>query len=292
MDYQELNRYIPLDITKADYDPYIIYQIKALDVNSKNELHNYAFFAWHILWMSFLQKTAFFIYKLDPGWVVSHLSSTRNAKEILESANSPYDLSEINEKSLCDVAKNPNVGFHTNKIANIKNFIDRRDHVAHCSGVLDIDEEEFEQTARKSLKYAKEIQDKINPLIFNKLWLPFLEDLKEEEFALVKDAVSEFMRKSFLSIVELEYIFEKHQVDLKDFYKNSALLHLADILIGFGINEEIIEKKKAQILAKEYTHEYYYRMQDELRATSNYIPDLVIAGKNGEKTYIEIKKQR
>ena len=264
-----LSRYIPIDFTSTDNGEFIKYQQLAVYVNTENNLHNYAFLAWHLLWMSFLQKIALFIFKNDEQWIIENFT-TPEAIRTFRNAQTPYCLSTINEKTLCKITGNPNINLHPVEIDDLRHLVESRDHTAHCTGVINHTSKVIESNVEQSLKYAKKIQDKISPMVFEKQWVPFIDNIeKGEGFSLVYDSVTEFFRINYLSIADLEYIAKNHKIKIGEFYNNVCLLPIINLLSSATcteIDSDELDSLEKHIIGMEYSTEDKQKLADELTA--------------------------
>ncbi len=249
--FNELEKYLPLDINKGQNMDYIDYHVRAININSDNNLHTISFFAWHILWMSFMEKVCYFIYNYDKVGLLSVLGIGENQKKILADANSPYDLSVINEKTLCNVARYKMIQWHTNKIRNITELVDHRDHIAHCSGVIDRELSDIEHDMDLCLRYTKEIAEKTTTITLA-IWDKFSDDMStmnpegEREYALVYDAVTNHFSNAYYSAYDILTILKERSYTSADeedeviFSKNLAILHVSLLAESYDIDCGIV----------------------------------------------------
>lgn len=271
--FEELSRYLPRDIYMGDSLEYAAYHARAISINGENNLYTIEYFALHILWMSFLEKITFQLYKENSDNVKLALGNDGVANRILEHASSLYDLSEIKEKKLCEIAKHQYIGYHGNQISNLKELVDKRDHVAHCSGVLDLDQDDILHYAKKCIRYTKDIHAKTENVIL-KNWDDFLSSINgnDAQYSLVHDAVIEFLSNEYISVADIITIIENRPLldstkDEADFRSNLARLQLALIVEDYdlecGIEWEIIAN---DIVAQNITDEQQSIVKDETEA--------------------------
>jgi len=274
----ELAKYLPCDVTSGENTDFRIYHIKALRVNYEEDVYTFEFFAWHILYMSFLQKIAFILYKIDPVETKQLLISQAQIVRILSDARSPYDLSEINEKTLCEITKHAAIGFHSNKTKNLKDIISRRDHIAHCSGVLDLDRDDINNSVNKSLIYAKEIQTGLENTIL-KIWDNFIIKLtaNDNNYSLIHDSVVDFLKDSFLSINDILLILRLNTVSkstssIKNniLSKKIAIMHLAIKGSDFDGEDITADQYIDDIKQHRLSNKQKTWLNDELESSNSY----------------------
>ena len=238
--FVELRRHLPKDVYMGENMVYADYHAQAITINGENSLHTLEYFAFHILWISFMQKITFALYRSDPNNVEIAFSNEGNILRALESAQNLYDLSVINEKKLCDIAKHPIIGFHRNKIDNLVDLINKRDHVAHCSGVLDLDKGDIVNLANTCIRYTKEIDQKLEPQVVSS-WGAFVsESHMSAAYSLFHDAVVEFLRQECLSVSDIESILNSPPL-AGEIAKLDSIgrMHLALIIEDYDIGTEV-----------------------------------------------------
>lgn len=274
--YVELSKYLPRDIYMGESLEYLGYHSRVIDVNGKSKLHTIEYFALHILWMAFMQKVAFDLYRKDPDGVKAAFSSEGNMLRVLQDATVSYDLSVINEKKLCEICKHPEISFRHNKISNLRTLIDKRDHIAHCSGVLDLDQDEIEGLAKQCVRYTKEIHEKVkgNAVLS---WSEFTQASQEQDnqYTLIHDAVVEHVSKQNYSVADIYHILEI-KGEGTDIFEKIALFHAALYVEDYDINTEIDpEIYKNRALSAAVDDEERSKVQDEHEAYINFRIGLV-----------------
>jgi|GEM_PF-6170653 len=270
--FELLARYLPRDVNMGQNLDYVNYHSRAIHVNGENDLYTLEYFAFHILWMSFLEKITHLLYMYDESGVKTALGNDGSANRVLSDSISLYDLSAINEKKLCEITKYPLIGYHGNQIGNLRELVDKRDHIAHCSGVLDLHEEDILQYARRCVRYTMEINDRINVVILAR-WDSFIIFLNgnNQQYSLVHDAVIEYLSRDAVSLVDIETILKMRTIsdsalEESNFRGNLALMQLAFVAEDYDIDLDISENYKATILSHTITEEQKAQVQDENEA--------------------------
>lgn len=272
---EELIKFIPYDIHIGAITEYTEYHARALSVNEESDLHTYSYFAWHIMWMSFLQKITFMLYKYDPNGVVETLGQNEISK--INNIRTPYDLSLINEKKLCEITKHEKIGFHHNKVKNVIELVDKRDSVAHCSGVIDLEHKDVDYYIERSLNFVKELQVKLEDVVASS-WDGFVADLVEHDnqYSLLHDAAIDYISKEHLSIkdmltlVKLRIATEQREIE-KTFTEQVLLLHLVLILEDQGEETSISSTDLfAGLQSSTLSDEQRRIVEDELTAYNHF----------------------
>lgn len=264
---EEISTYIPRDVTKSDNYDYINHYSRAVILNGDSDLFAMSYFAFHILWMSFLQKVTYTLFVDDPDGTKAAFSNEGNVVRELEMSQGLYDLSILNEKKLCYVTKHPLIGWHQNRIANLVNLIEKRDHIAHCSGVLDLDQMDIEDLARKCIRYTDEIQQKLNNVILSR-WKKYLVDTKptaEGGYSLVHDWVVDYMLHEHLSVKDMSSILSA-PMTYGDNFELIALYQLALYAEDLDTSNEYGSDSIKATLIKDADDNLRLQLKDELEA--------------------------
>jgi hypothetical protein len=277
--FEQLTRYLPKDVYMGESMEYASYHSRAISVNGENDLYTLEYFAFHILWVSFMQKVTFLMYNLDQEGVKIAFSNDGSVTRELENAQGLYDLSSLNEKKLCEIAKHPIIGFHRNKIDNMKILVSKRDHVAHCSGVLDIMPEDVVNLANQCLRYTEEIHQKLQSVILNG-WKEFVMKLQidEQQYSLIHDAVVDYLVKEQLSIKDILLILSSipELERSSDFTESITRMQLALIVEDYDLDCEIdSEKFKKLALDIAKSEDQKVQVRDEAEAYVNFRIGLV-----------------
>lgn len=269
-------KYVPRDIYMGESTEYLEYHSRAISVNGKDSLYTIEYFALHILWMSFMQKVVFDLYIIDPNEVKRAFASDGSTMRILEDASISYDLSLIPEKKLCEICKHSDISFRPNKISNLRALIEKRDHIAHCSGVLDLDEDDIENLARQCIRYTEEIHSKIRLHALNN-WHRFLKEVREQQegYTLVHDTVIEHVSRQNYSAADIEYVL-RNDLLMGTQFERIARFHLALYLEDYGVASSIeSDDYKKEALEHATNDEEKSIILDEQEAYTNFKVGLV-----------------
>jgi type I site-specific restriction-modification system R (restriction) subunit len=173
---------------------------------------------------------------------------------------------------LCEITKYPTIGYHANQVDNLRDLIDKRDHIAHCSGVLDLDEEDILSYARKCVKYAQEIHSRIENATLAS-WDEFINLLNDDggQYTLVHDAVIEYLAAEYISVADILTILKKRPLQDSEssetaFKSNLALMQIALIAEDYDTSQELAETLKLSILSHKISEDQLNQVQDENKA--------------------------
>lgn len=271
--FETLSQFLPKDIYMGDSLEYASYHARAVTVNGNNELYTLEYFAFHILWMSYLEKVAFQLFQHDAPGVIHAFGNDGSTTRVLQNALTLYDLSVINERKLCEITKHPLIAYHGNQVSNLRELIDKRDHIAHCSGILDLSGDDIVHYANRCIRAAEDIQRKVSGVTVSK-WVRFIDELNgnDDQYSLVNDVVIEFLRTNFLSIADIKTILEQ-RVTLdsaesdNSFRTNLAYLKLAQIAEDYGADPEVDHQSMMnEILSHHINDEQRSLVKDEIDA--------------------------
>jgi hypothetical protein len=138
-----LAEYLPirmLSTVEDEYRWYLWNSYSALSMDSTSSAASFSIVPFHLLFMLVIQYKALRVSKEMPNehkfaFTFRNLSH-RNHSSLL-SPSSPYDFSNMNERSLLDLFRL--VGAEDDLISDAKSLIDSRNSLAHVSGVIESD---------------------------------------------------------------------------------------------------------------------------------------------------------
>ncbi len=136
-----------------------------IDTYRKNKLlwsYQFSYIAYYMLFLSYLYNVT---WKLKTIWDSSIISNIEAF--IGEDINYIFDLSGIWEDSFCRKINNFIRCLHKNEIDEIANFVQKRNHCAHPSWIIQYNQSEIENLIFKIDEYTEKIQSKINNLLLN-----------------------------------------------------------------------------------------------------------------------------
>jgi len=190
---KQILRYLPLRFADQEANEFITYLSEAYLENLEKEKYQFAFKAFHMLYMTFVYKVSLF-------------------KSISPSAKDVFDYPDLIPKEsdmIITLLKKTGLS-SKNNLKKCLFHIDARNHCSHASGKIEYDEKGVDFLINDEIKYTERLQKKIEPEL--KI---FLQDFLEDGW-----------QKSFFS-VDFKALFEEKyfsQSDLEAISKVSLLL--------------------------------------------------------------------
>jgi len=171
--YQILS-YLPIKFADAEVNEFIEYFKKASLENFEKEKYQFSFIAFHILYMTFIYKTKWFLKQQGNSDIESILQNfvRQNRGTVF---NTLFDLSQFKEKiSLEKLLKS--LSFHVNDIGICKNHVEVRNNCSHASGRIYYKKQsKVEHYIDEEIEFVEKIHNKIIPEV-KKLFNDYLEN--------------------------------------------------------------------------------------------------------------------
>ena len=264
--YSEIRSYLPLYFPHEENQEFIDYLGQAYVKNIEGETHQFSFISFHMLYMSFIYKTTWFLNKIkDP-----------EAEKICSKLTDPstmsflFDYSLINEKQVMSILRS--LKFHKSQIKNFTLPVEYRDNCAHAVGAIHYDSFAIARLVEEEFNYVQFIFKRTEEVL-KRLFFEFLEteqnwnpELRAQPVAY--DEVGDFIRDNVLSQKDLECMANLEPGFLKqksstseviykkvlhlaflcavhketDLEENPAVLNAPYLINGFDDQEEILIK--------------------------------------------------
>lgn len=244
----EIRKYLPISFRNPENEEYIEYLTTAYTNNLFGEFFQFGFIAFHLLYMSYIYKVVWFLKENN----VSGISRIIRRYPHIVNGNSPFNLSTLGEKKIIEQAIQL-LGFHPNQIRDFCSVIEKRDHCAHASGVVQYKKNHVEMHINNELEYVESIQQKLKPYL-EKIFKDFLYtnwNPDSREFILVTDAVDDFIKDYMLSSVDLEFMSTVELLELKQKTATKKIMHIKSLYLVFlKYIENYIEFDKSIFLEK------------------------------------------
>lgn len=213
----QIRKYLPIKFVDEEANKFLEYLEEAYLENVSNKKYQFAFKAFHMLYMTFIYKAIWFL-KLRGHNIKKILEESiekikeRYGTDIL--LNTLFDLSLFKEKeSLDDLLKS--LAFHENEIKDCKDFVDKRDNCSHASGKIQYSKDEIDFYITQELKYINMLCNKKKG-VFKKFLADFLEKKWNKNF--IGGDIENWFLENYLSVKDLEMLAE---FDLPFFKKKS-----------------------------------------------------------------------
>jgi hypothetical protein len=201
----EIKEFLPFNYKDSLNKEYISYLIEACDKNSLMGKDQFAFIAFHMLYMSFIFKVVWQSNQINHNNIHNLL---QNHYSSLGNYESPFDLSIVKEKDSIKFLKC--FGFHVNKIDQFISPINNRDHCAHASGFIQYYKNDIIHLASQEISYIKAIQEKLTSLLSKLFQNFFSKNFKPSDagsfFPSGLEAADSFIQQNILSPKDLEIV--------------------------------------------------------------------------------------
>jgi hypothetical protein len=161
----ELGNYLPLSFKSPKEQEYIDFLWDAFDMNYTNGKYQFAFFAYHMLTMSFVYFNIWQIRQALPKeFEMGLIGFSRDVEKDLLEANSPFVFSTVNERSILRLLKL--IACDNGKIGTYSKLVDDRNDSAHANGNIFFSTQAALGTKiTEILRVVDEIQNHSKPVI-------------------------------------------------------------------------------------------------------------------------------
>ena len=229
----QILEYLPVEFADDEANEFIKYLEEAYLENIQNQKYQFAFKAFHLLYMTFVYKMSWFLKctNNEPCEEKIHKIKTKNnglseLKEETISIQRMFEYSLINESNAIDkLLKKAGFGFNANDFDKCQRHIEARNHCSHASGKIEYDEKGIDFLISDELKYIERLQNKIKPEL-EKIFIEYLNNWESSTEA------NHWIIQNHLSRKDLEIIIN---FDLPLFKEKSD-------------NEETILKKRLYLV--------------------------------------------
>ena len=170
----QIREYLPIKFADEETNEYIEYFKKAYLENFEKEKYQFSFTAFHILYMTFVYKTKWFLKEQGNQDIENSLQNFVNQNRGT-AFNTLFDLSQFPKKtSLEKLLKS--LCFHVNDIGICKNHVEVRNNCSHASGRIYYKKQSrIEYYIEEEIEFAEKIQIKLKPEL-KKLFTYYLEN--------------------------------------------------------------------------------------------------------------------
>jgi len=255
MEAADIFDYLPITFKTKDEETYIRFLWNSYESNYKNQQYQFAFIAFHLLFMTYAYFQIWKIYnmhkeefrksllgfeKLDN--IIGELEE-RNKKNIAEKKQLevlyPFAFSEIQERTIMTFFKL--IGCDKMKIGRYKKIVDERNEIAHATGKL-------------IFVAAENLDRKIDEILL------LVDEIQNHSVRIIDSTISNFLHDSCDS-ENREFIDDIDQI--QNVLVNQNYLSRKDIryMLKFEIDrfstEAVFKEKKSlfQIFCKNYSEE-------------------------------------
>ena len=194
--------YLPYSYKSPQEEEYIIFLWETFLTNYEKEKYQFAFIAYHMLFMSFVY---FSIWKIkinkEKDFAKALIGFSKDLENNMLSASSPFSLSEIKESSIFRFLKL--VRCNNAKIGEFTKIVKARNDIAHSNlNIFFNSQDAVDEKINEVLKSVQEIQEHTKEIIDNifKCFLVNSWDSEVREFSNDTDQIREILiHQNYLS---------------------------------------------------------------------------------------------
>ena len=129
----ELSDYLPPSFGSPKEQEYVAFLWDAFETNYTHGKYQFAFFAYHMLTMSFVYFNIWQIKKMEPkNFEMSLIGFDKKVEKILIDATSPFGFSGVRERSILRIFKL--IACDNGEIGTYAKLVDERNQAAHSNG--------------------------------------------------------------------------------------------------------------------------------------------------------------
>lgn len=211
----QIRRYLPIRFADEEANDFLKYLEETYFENIRNKKYQFAFIAFHMLYMTFCYKTKWFLKIQNNQKINQSLQDYISKRDKNAFFNVLFDLARFSEKETFDCLLSSLKGFNSNDIDNCKIHVTKRNHCAHASGKIEYNEKDIDYLISDELKYIERMQGKIQPDL-----IKFLENFLDENWdkSLIGGDIESVFINNNISRKDLEII---SYIDLPLFKKKS-----------------------------------------------------------------------
>ena len=238
-DAQRIFDYMPLKYKTQSESDYVDFLWDAFVVNYEKEKYQFAYIAYHMIFMSYVYFQLAKIYQNRPDDLKNIMVFTGQAlqevekheKKVQESTSpfppqfNPFNLSLEHERSIIGLFIS--IGCDREVIKKMKSLIDMRNKIAHSNGSIVFKSlETIDTKIEEILECAQCIQENTNAIISN-CYINFLSrsgDIENREMVDEEDQVREiFIRGNYLCTKDIQFACQH------DISSHSSEIHYSEI---------------------------------------------------------------
>ncbi|MDO8528620.1 MAG: hypothetical protein Q7S06_01875 [Nanoarchaeota archaeon] len=233
-DSYEIFDYLPLSFKNEPERDYINFLKETFESNYKNRKYQFAFLAFHMLFMCFVY---FDIWQIrenkreDFDKTIIGFNKQEHEDALLRGDN-PFKFSLIDEKVILRYFKLINCD--NCKIGNYKKLVEIRNNIAHSSGnITFISEDTLDEKINDILDYIKEIEEFSKPIILLCFEKFLLENWNKEEREYPDDneQIEEILIKlSYFSNKDIEFCLN---FEINKLSNNEHFLEIQELFNSF-----------------------------------------------------------
>ena len=222
--------YLPRSFKTEKEQEYIGFLWDTFQANYEGGKYQFAFLAYHMLYMSFVYFIIWQIKKNRPDdFSKALVGFSKDVENGFLNATSPFSFSEVNESSIFRFFKL--IGCDNSKIGNYTKLVKERNDIAHSNGNIFFNAQEtIDEKIMEALKLVDEIQQHSKKLVLNCFESFLIEnhDPEKREYFDASDHIREMLvHENYLSQKDIEVCLNYDIAHLSNekYYKKIKKLH-------------------------------------------------------------------
>lgn len=167
----QIHKYLPIKFADDEANDFLKYLEETYLENIENRKYQFAFKAFHMLYMTCIYKFSWFIRSVNnesPEEKTYRFKIRNNGQMLIQediiSIQKLFEYSLISESETIQKLLKK-TGFHQNDLEKCSHHVDARNYCSHASGKIEYDEKGIEFLISDELKYIDRLQNKIKPVI-------------------------------------------------------------------------------------------------------------------------------
>lgn len=200
--------YLPYQYKTVREEEYINFLWETFEVNYEKEKYQFAFIAYHMLFMSFVY---FSVWKIkinrEKDFAKALIGFSKDLENDMLDASTPFDFSKINESSIFRFFKL--VGCKNDKIGEFTKIVKTRNDISHSNGNIFFNSQDLlDEKINEVLRCIEKIQERTECIIGNtfKQFLKNNWNNNGREWLDDGDQIREILiRKNYFSKNDIEY---------------------------------------------------------------------------------------
>ncbi|HLO69673.1 MAG TPA: hypothetical protein VK167_02310 [Flavipsychrobacter sp.] len=224
---QDILQYIPVSFKSPSEQEYIEFLWDAFEHNYKSDKYQFAFFAYHMLFMSCVYFNIWQLKQTRANDFKTGLLGYEKASELLK-ATSPFTFSQEQESKMVRFMQL--LGCDDAKLGTYKKIIRERNEIAHTNGNISFkSKDSLDAKINEIVRIVDEIQTHSAPII-NEIFKDFLEtswDIDNREYSDELDEVREVLiHSNYMSFKDIEQMlsFDMTSINSAPNYKEKQQL--------------------------------------------------------------------
>lgn len=211
--YEILN-YLPIRFKNVNEQEYIQFLWASFESNYQNEKYQFAFMAYHMLFMSFVY---FNVWQIKQIHEEDYNKITLGFNLCFEDATSPFTFSQEQERKIFTLFRF--LGLEKEKIGQYKKIVDLRNEIAHSNGNIFFRfQDTIDEKINDILRFTKEIQDFSKRAIqycYKKFLLESQNEDDRQYYEITEQIKEVLIHAHYLSLEDLKFCFEFDITQLK-----------------------------------------------------------------------------